>query len=160
VQDTVGCLEFLHAIALTRRAILLDISWQFLALADPGRDYCSSSPNTWRTMMRKTLLSAVALGLACQLALADRPAGPPRGGPPVDQIATQLGLNDYQKAEMERIFGEAHARMEAERKASMAQVDAELANVLTAEQIAEFKKLMQERRRDRRGPPSDPPPST
>lgn len=109
--------------------------------------------------MRKTLLSAVVLGLAWQLALADSPAGPPRRGPPVEKIATELGLNDYQKTEMKRIFDEAHARMEAERKASMAQVDAELANVLTAEQLAEFKKLMQERRHDRRGPPSGPPPS-
>lgn len=110
--------------------------------------------------MRRTLLSAVALGLACQLALADPPAGPPRSGPPIDEIATRLGLNDYQKTEMKRIFDEAHARMEAERKASMAQVDAELANVLTAEQLAEFKKLMQERRRDRHGPPPAPPPSS
>jgi Spy/CpxP family protein refolding chaperone len=110
--------------------------------------------------MHRTLLSAVALGLACQLALADSTTGPHRRGPPVDEIATKLGLNDYQSAEMTRILEAAHARMEAERRASMAQVDAELANVLTAEQLAEFKKLMQERRRDRRGPPSDPPPSS
>ncbi len=109
--------------------------------------------------MRKTLLSAVALGLACQLALADTTTRPPRGGPPIDEIATQLGLNDYQKTEMKRIFDEAHARMEAQRKASMAQVDSELATVLTAEQLTEFKKLMQERRHDRRGPPPGPPPS-
>jgi Spy/CpxP family protein refolding chaperone len=109
--------------------------------------------------MRKILVSAVALGLATQLAFADATGKPHRGGPPIDEIATQLGLDEYQKTDMKRIFEAARARMEAERKASMAQVDAELANVLTAEQLAEFQKLRQEKRRDRRGPPPSPPPS-
>jgi Spy/CpxP family protein refolding chaperone len=110
-------------------------------------------------MMKRTILVAAALGLASQLALAEPGGAQPRRGPPVEEIATRLGLNDYQKTEMKRIFEEAHARMEAARKASMEQVDAELANVLTAEQLAEFKQMKQERRADRRGPPAATQPS-
>lgn len=109
--------------------------------------------------MKRTILAAAALGLASQLALADPAGAPPRRGPPVEEIATRLGLNDYQKTEMKRIFEEAHARMETARKASMEQADAELANVLTAEQLAELKKMRQERRGDRHGPPPGTPPS-
>ncbi len=109
--------------------------------------------------MRRTILAAAALGLACQVALAQPPDAPPRGGPPIDEIATRLGLNDYQKTEMKRILEEAHQRMEASRQASMQQVDTELANVLTAEQLAEFKQLRPERRRDHRAPSTRTPQS-
>jgi hypothetical protein len=109
-------------------------------------------------MKRSVLLTAAALAIGSQLALADTPGPPPRGGPPIDEIATTLGLDDTQKAEVTRILDAAHARMEAARKENMAQVDTELATVLTAEQLGQFKKLMQQGRH--RGPPPGPPPSS
>ncbi len=83
-------------------------------------------------------------------------AAPP--GPPIERIATQLGLDAYQTAEVERIMNEARARIDDDVKDSMAQADAELAAVLTVEQLNELKKQMQAARPH--GPPSSPPPST
>lgn len=107
--------------------------------------------------MKRMILTAVALALVSPVALAD-PSMPPRGAPPIDEIATKLQLDDTQKAEVKRILDAAHQRMEAARKANMQQVDNELAAVLTVEQLTQFKKLMQEGRR--RGPPPGPPPSS
>ena len=109
-------------------------------------------------MKRSVLLTAAAIALGSQLALADSPAAPRRGGPPIEEIATTLGLDDTQKAAVTRILDDAHARMEAARNENMAQVDTELATVLTAEQLIQFKKLMQQGRH--RGPPPGPPPSS
>ena len=109
-------------------------------------------------MKRTVFLTAAALAMGWQLVLADTPGKPQRGGPPIDEIATTLGLDDSQKAAVTRILDDAHARMEASRKENMAQVDSELATVLTAEQVSQFKKLMKQGRH--RGPPPGPPSSS
>ena len=109
-------------------------------------------------MKRTALLTAAVLALGWQLVLADTPVKPRHGGPPIDEIAATLGLDDSQKAAVTRILDDAHARMEASRKENMAQVDSELATVLTAEQVSQFKTLMKQGRH--RGPPPGPPSSS
>ena len=110
-------------------------------------------------MKRRAPIIAL-LALACAPALAGPgPSGPPPGPPPIVRIAEQLGLDDTQKSEAKRIMDEARARTDAAARQSMAEADAELANVLTAEQLSEFKKLMKEARRHG-PPPPDPSPST
>jgi Spy/CpxP family protein refolding chaperone len=116
-----------------------------------------------------------ALLLAAPLAIAestDVPPGPHRG-PPIERIAADLGLDDYQKSELERIFAEQHARMSEERalleasgqrqsreeihakfEQSRADVEAQLSAVLTPEQFASFKQQMAERRPPRGTEPS------
>ena len=101
----------------------------------------------------KHLVAAAILLLADTTVLAAPP------GPPTEKIASQLGLDSYQTAEVERIMKEARARIDAAARDSMAQADAELATVLTVEQLNEFKKLMQANRPHGR-PPGSPPPST
>lgn len=108
--------------------------------------------------MQRMILTAVALALVSPIAMTDSSMPPPRGGPPIDEIATRLQLDETQKTEVKRILDAAHERMEAARKASMQQVDNELAAVLTAGQVAQFRKLMQESRR--RGPPPGSRPSS
>lgn len=87
------------------------------------------------------------------------------GGPPIDEIATELGLDDTQKSELQRIFDEQRAKMKEERaqlesagqrpsreemrakhEEKRAEMHQQLSTVLTAEQLAKFEKLMQERR--------------
>lgn len=104
----------------------------------------------------KRLIATATLLLAGATVLA-APPGPQ--GPPTERIAAQLGLDSYQTAEVERIMKEARARVDAAARDSMAQADAELATVLTVEQLSEFKKLMQAARANGR-PPGSPPPST
>lgn len=70
-----------------------------------------------------------------------------------------MGLDATQTAEVKRIMDAAHARIQAAVQASMEQADAELATVLTVEQVNEFKKLMQAAR-PHGPPPGSPPPST
>jgi len=74
-------------------------------------------------------------------------------------LAEKLGLDETQESEVTRIMNDARARIDAAAKQSMAEADAELANVLTTEQFSEFQKLMKEARR-RGPPPLDPSPST
>jgi Spy/CpxP family protein refolding chaperone len=100
------------------------------------------------------------LALVGGLALADGSRHGPGHGPPVAGISAKLGLDATQQAAIEKIFADAHERMETARRQSMQQVDTELATVLTADQLAEFKKLMSERRGHFRGPPPQPPAST
>ena len=110
-------------------------------------------------MKRRSPIIAL-LALACAPAFAGPgPSGPPPGPPPIDWIAEKLGLDETQKSEVKRIMDETRARMDAAAKQSIAQADAELANVLTTEQLSEFKKLMKEARRHG-PPPLDPSPST
>jgi Spy/CpxP family protein refolding chaperone len=110
--------------------------------------------------MKRRFPIIALLVLACAAALADHgPSGPLPGPPPIDWIAEQLGLDETQKSEVKRILDETRARMDAAAKQSMAETDAELANVLTTEQLSEFKKLMKEARRHG-PPPPDPSPST
>jgi Spy/CpxP family protein refolding chaperone len=105
----------------------------------------------------KRLIVVTAALLAGTTALAAAPGGPP--GPPIERIAAQMGLDSTQTAEVKRITSEARARIDAAVSESMTQADAELANVLTVEQLTEFKKLMQAAR-PHGPPPGSPPPST
>lgn len=101
---------------------------------------------------------ATALALSCNLALAGPPDGQRRHGPPIDRLQVQLGLDDAQVAEVRKIFAAAESRMQTARKENRTQVEADLGNVLTAEQLAEFKRIMADarsRRRHRGPPPSD-----
>jgi len=107
-------------------------------------------------MKRAPITAATAaLMMACTTAVAGPPFAPPR----IDQVVEKLGLDETQKSEVTRIMQEARARVDAAAKQSMDQADAELANVLTAEQLSEFKKLMQAAR-PHWPPPPDPSPST
>ena len=105
----------------------------------------------------KALIAAVAALLAGSAALAAPPSG--RSGPPIERIAAQMGLDATQTAAVEQIMAAARERIDAAVKESMAQADAELATVLTVEQVNEFKKLMQASR-PHGPPPGSPPPST
>lgn len=100
--------------------------------------------------MKKRIACAAVAALACNLALAGHPDGGSRHGSPGERIAAELELDDTQSAEVKRIFTEAEQRMEAARTENRQKVEAELANVLTAEQMAEFKQIMAERRHGRR----------
>lgn len=107
--------------------------------------------------MKKRIACAAVAALACNLAMAQPPDGGSRHGPRGERIAAQLGLNETQSAEVKRIFAEAQTRMEAARTENRQTVEAELAKVLTPEQLAEFKQLKSERRHGRK--PSRPPAS-
>jgi Spy/CpxP family protein refolding chaperone len=129
-------------------------------------------------MKRLTLALSAALFTA-QLAIAQQlpPGPPPRGGPPAEMMARQLGLDDSQKAEVKRIFEEQRARHETERKqydatgqrptreemkATRQQHDQELvqalSSVLTADQLTQFKAMQAERDQHRRHGLPPPPP--
>ena len=105
----------------------------------------------------KALIAAVAALLVGSTALAAPPSG--RSGPPIERIAAQMGLDATQTAAVEQIMAAARERIDAAVNESMAQADAELATVLTVEQVNEFKKLMQAAR-PHGPPPGSPPPST
>jgi len=126
----------------------------------------------------KRLTLALSVMLLSASALAQQPPGPPpRGGPPVELLAKQLGLDDSQKSEVKRILEAERARHEADRaqfaasgqrpdpatmSTIMQQRDAELvqalSGVLTADQLAKFQALQAERReRMKNGPPGPPP---
>ena len=105
----------------------------------------------------KALIATVAALLVASAALAAPPSGPP--GPPIDRIAAQMGLDATQTAAVKQIMAAARERVDAAMKESMTQADAELATVLTVEQVNEFKKLMQASR-PHGPPPGSPPPST
>jgi len=124
-------------------------------------------------MKRPTFLLAalVLTGLAC----ADQPAGPPhggpgRGGPPIERLTQDLGLDAAQAAQVKQILDAQRAKMEADRAqfeasgtrpsreemhAKHEQMDAELdqqlSTVLTPEQLAKFQEI-------RRHRPMGPPP--
>jgi Spy/CpxP family protein refolding chaperone len=129
--------------------------------------------------MKRILIALPAVLLAAQAAFAQQPlpGGPPRGGPPIERMAKKLGLDDTQKAEVQRILEEERAKHEAERqqlaatgqrpspeamRTVMQQHDQELtqalSGVLTAEQLAKFKQMQSERREHmRHGPPPAAP---
>jgi Spy/CpxP family protein refolding chaperone len=95
--------------------------------------------------------------LAGSAAQAAPPSGPP--GPPIARIAAQMGLDSTQTAAVEQIMAGVRERIDVAVQESMKQADAELATVLTAEQVTDFKKLMQASR-PHGPPPGSPPPST
>lgn len=130
-------------------------------------------------MKRLTLVLSAALFTA-QLAIAQQlpPGPPPRGGPPIEMMAKQLGLDDAQKVQVKRILDEERARHETERKqyeatgqrptpeemkATREQHDQQLiqalSGVLTADQLTKFKAMQAQRgeHMHHRGPP--PPPA-
>jgi Spy/CpxP family protein refolding chaperone len=132
-------------------------------------------------MKRLTLATAATL-LVAQAALAQAPMGqqfagpPPRGGPPIERLAADLGLDETQKAEVKRILEADRAKHESERaqnmssgvrptpeemRAKMAENDLELtqqlSGVLTADQLAKFKALQEQRRQQMRNGPPPPP---
>ena len=97
-----------------------------------------------------------------------------RGGPPIERLAQDLGLDATQQAQVKQILDAQHTKMDAERAqyeasgtrpsreemhAKHEQMDAELdqqlSTVLTAEQLAKFKEL---RRHRPMGPPPGAPP--
>ena len=128
-------------------------------------------------MKRPTfLLAALALtGLAC----ADQPAGAPhggpgRGGPPIERLAQELGLDATQQAQVKQILDAQHVKMEAERaqfdasgtrpsreemhakhEQMDAELDAQLSTVLTPAQLTKFKDMRKHRPM---GPPPGVPP--
>lgn len=123
--------------------------------------------------MKRLPLVITLLALAAGGALAE----PPRGAAPIEKLATELQLDEYQKGELKRILDEQRSKMEATRDQFMAsgeipspeemrehmrQADEEillqLQSVLTAEQIEKFKEL-QERRRQQMRERMPPPPS-
>ena len=129
--------------------------------------------------MRRFTLALSAAFFTAQLALAQQlpPGPPPRGGPPLEMMAKQLGLDDTQKVQVKQILEQERAKHETERKqyeatgqrptpeemkATIEQHDQELiqalSGVLTADQLTKFKALQAERREHRhRGPPPAPP---
>ena len=127
-------------------------------------------------MKRMTIVLSTVI-LAAQAALAQQPPGPPRGGPPVEQMARELGLDDTRKAEVKRIFEEQRAKREAERQQLVSsgerpspetmrtmrerheqELMQALSGVLTTEQLTKFRQLQAERRQNMRGGPPAPPP--
>ncbi len=125
--------------------------------------------------MKATVLVSSVLSLAAAGASAEPPDSPPTGHrPPIERLASDLGLDESQKGEVERILEAQHAKMlaareEAEasgvrpsheemhkRREQMQQETLEqLKPVLTEEQLQKFQSLMKERRRGPHGPPPD-----
>ena len=108
----------------------------------------------------KAAAKAAALAVAGLVALGgtalanDKSRGHEHGshGSRVERLATELGLDDAQKAEVQRIFGQEHARREAEHEKRHAELRQQLSSVLSPEQLQKFDQLMQQRKehRDRR----------
>jgi Spy/CpxP family protein refolding chaperone len=128
--------------------------------------------------MKRLSLALAATVLTAQAALAQQFAGPPpRGaGPPIERMAQELGLDEAQKAQVKQILDNERAKHESERaqamssgtrptpeemRAKMAENDLELtqqlSGVLTADQLAKFKALQEERRQHMRNGPPPPP---
>ncbi len=130
--------------------------------------------------MKRLALALPAALFTAQLAIAQQfPPGPaPRGGPPVEMMAKQLGLDDTQKTEVKRILDELRARRETERKQYEAsgqrptpeemktmrqQHDQELvqalSSVLTPDQLTKFKAIQAQRGEHMRHRPPPAPPA-
>ncbi len=126
--------------------------------------------------MKRLSLMLAALTVSSSLALAQQPDGPPHGmrGPNLEQLATDLGLDENQKAQVKQIFEAQRAKMQADRRqfeasgtrptreemqAKRATMDAELhqqlSGVLTADQLKKFDEIRAQHRRQ--GPPPGPP---
>ncbi|HTU68648.1 MAG TPA: hypothetical protein VMF52_22095 [Steroidobacteraceae bacterium] len=125
--------------------------------------------------MKRPALFLATLALAItSSAWADAPKGPPpggpRGGPPIERLAQDLGLDANQTTQVKAILDAQHAKMDAERaqfessgtrpsreemhakhEQMDAELDTQLAGVLTPEQLAKFKEMRKHR-------PMGPPP--
>lgn len=118
--------------------------------------------------MKPFKLLLVTLGLAAGAANAQPPGPPPGGRFDLDSLTVLLDLDAYQKGEVERVFTERREAMRAEREAQRAARDSDTAgerpsrddmiarrergrdellgklqNVLTEQQIAKLKILME-----------------
>lgn len=115
------------------------------------------------------LIASTMVGIA-----GAHPHGDGHRGVPAERLATELGLDDAQKAEVQRIFESHRARRESERQAfeasgqtmsreerkakreeHMAELRQELSAVLSAEQLAKFDALKEKRHERRRMKPVD-----
>ena len=118
--------------------------------------------------MKRIHLALLVVLCTAQLALAQQPpSGPPPrgGGPRIEMMARELGLDDTQKAEVKRILEQQRAQHETGRKqfeaagqrptaeemrATLEQHDQELiqalSGVLTADQLTKLEALQAERR--------------
>lgn len=124
--------------------------------------------------MKRWLTALPALMLATCIAFAHPPGPPP--DEMLDQLAADLGLDDSQKQQVERIFEEQHSRLREERKLLEASgqrptreemkarrqqerqaLDAQLSTVLTLEQLDKLKQKMEEMRSARPAHKADPP---
>ncbi len=94
----------------------------------------------------------VLLALGAHGALAQSP--PP--GPPIEKLAAELQLDEYQRGEVKRILEEHREQMRKHMEQARAELLQQLQSVLTAEQIEKFNKLQEERRARMRDAP--PPP--
>ena len=115
------------------------------------------------TVTANAMKSRVALIAAAMLASAVALAHPDHGphGPDMDRMATLLDLNDSQKAEVQKILTEQHAKLDAKHaelrasgtkptreereqfhKEMKQDLDTKLQAVLTPEQIKKFDALM------------------
>lgn len=125
--------------------------------------------------MNRLKLNLAALAATSSLAVAEPPSGPPpgmRGGPPIERLATDLGLDDTQKSQVQQILEAQRTRMDAERQqfeasgqrptheemrarhdAMDAELRQQLSGVLTAAQLEKFDTIRQQRRRQ--GPRPD-----
>jgi hypothetical protein len=144
----------MSATARNALPVQANLGTSFPTLATKRRNL---APSNSRRPLMKALIATVAAMLVGPAALAAPPGGPP--GPPIDRIATEMGLDATQTAAVKQIMADARARIDAAARQSMAQADTELATVLTVEQVTEFKKLMQASR-PHGPPPGSPPPST
>jgi hypothetical protein len=130
-------------------------------------------------MKRLTYALSVLLLTAYTVHAQTPPAGAPRGGPPFEQIAKALDLDENQKPEVKRILEEQRAKREAEREKVMASgqrpsreemqarmqaADAalleQLKGVLRTDQLEKWQQMQEERRQHMRmGPPPGAPPA-
>jgi len=125
--------------------------------------------------MRTTVSTLTALCLIAGIASAEPPDAPAQGRrPPIERLATDLQLDDYQKGEVEKILESQHAKMQAAREQAetsgerpsreemrkrheqMKQETLEqLRPILTEEQLQKFQTRMKDRRRGPRGLPPE-----
>ena len=101
--------------------------------------------------MFRQLTCCTLLFLAVQAGAQERM--PPPNGPPMDEIATAIGLKDAQRSSVQKILEQHHAAMMAMHEAMRSKQDAleqqthdSLAKVLTSEQLARFDQWHQSHR--------------
>lgn len=120
-----------------------------------------------------TFLATLGMLSLAALVLAEPPPGPPPGGPPrgppIERLTQDLGLDANQQAQVKLILDAQHAKMDAERaqfeasgmqptreemhakrQQMDAELDSQLATVLTPEQLTRFQELRKHRPK---GPP-------
>jgi len=130
--------------------------------------------------MKRSAFLLAAL-LASSLTFADEHQGPPhggmgRGGPPIERLAQDLGLDATQTQQVKQILETQHQKMEADRaqfeasgtrpsreemhakhEQMEADLDQQLSTVLTPDQLAKFKEI-RSRHRPMGPPPAGAPP--